>query len=1128
MTTNPQPATRSDKFKSLLGNAAKLAQKQAALTKINGVSLPKVYRDIGKQLAAVKNLPAELVPFREKITQLENSMAAQPEPQKADTASSFTAKAKQFAARASKAVGDTATAVQLQAAYVALGKQAVEKYGEKAIPKGMVDEYRSLVMQRDGLKSEVESLASAPGQGVVTPKRLAIAGVVMCLLLGVAVVRSASSRLFGGRGGVPRDVSDQVAEATSGIGRSLDAINAELERDKSRIETESQNRELQEREIALRQREREMQERERKAQQSAAQTASSAKSTGGGRTAVESKPVVEITNLKESISLLLVDNGSFFDLNINDFRNRLISPSRDFPKGVDTLNASERDAPKSLKDAVAGYKKALIALQKCPVLASLKINEPLGRGRYLANWQGEECVFESTEPSFTSGSRLYVPVTCTHAVSYSHGSRNCSDHPYLLQAGDVTSDEMAQRKKYADDLKDELDALLRAGQWIVYFGVVGLPADASRISDADVTKQVALEGDLPRAKELIEATREAATGTMSGDAPALSYALYCANRSMLTDAAQRPHATDTRIDAKNDRLVLPAASALQWTIWFRNSITKEEQAGILKCLKACGADWDAQDGEGRTPIMHAMMANQQLAIAYLCENGLGVNKSDSEGRTPLMRALMAWDREYVPLMSLSNGWKGVDRDGDSILHYCDRYRHIPVAKAMRMLLEKGASLTVTNNVGDTPMHVLARAAARGSAGRGLDLGEEWNPFVRFLVSKGADGGIKNKNAESPISILVGAGKQELATCLMFPSSIVFEPKNNGLRHCMIALKDKTVLAVSDEGNSRTKVTKRDISGRELASCVIEGELDLQEPDAQAGEADSGAVFVNVVRGNKHMLVIFTPVLKVAYETPALSDIEHVAFQSDGAIVARVEMARGGRYLFKADKSGKVVWSGPEQGPLKGSPEFIEGDREERVWVGGVGGLFAICASQSASHPCSAISFNGEGKELVRSQPFAPRNAVVDLRGVFPDGSILCRDTDDPDEAFLVQPGGKVAWRRRLGTCTSVLHLKGNDVCVCSVAGQEPRLTRIADNGEVVWEAVLQGLGPMSRLQEGKDGVLFASGGDFLSVISASGKVVFVAKHSIAGREEVPRIYDDGTVIWPDNTNGFIVGNYLKW
>ena len=1126
MSVNPQPATRSDRFKSLLGNAAKLAQKQAALTKINSVSLPKVYRDIGKRIVALKNLPADLVPFRDKITQLENSKAVQPEPPKADGTSGFAAKAKQLAVRASKAAGDAAAAVQLQAAYVALGKQAIEKYGEKAIPKEVVGEYGSLVTQRDGLKSEIELLASASGLGAVTPKRLAIAGVVVCLLLGVVFVRSASSWLFGG-GGLPRNVSDQVARATSGIGRSVDALKAELERDKARMQTESRNRELQEREITVQQREREMQEREKKAQEPVAQKTAPTQSTGGRRTAVQSEPVVEITNLRESMPLLLVDNSAFFNLQ-NDFRNRLVS--YDFPKDVRSLTTPEKNVPKSPQDALERYKKALAALQKCPVLASLQINEPMGKGRFSANWQGQTCVFESTGPSFTRGSRHNVPVTCAYAVSYTEGGQSCSDHPYLVQAGDATSDEVAQGKKYADNLKDELDAVLLAGQWIVYFGAVGLPADAAQISDADIAKQASFEGGLPRAKEMIEAIRGLATGAMTRDAPALYYALRCASCGMLTDAARRKHATNTQIDSESERLVLPAASAIQWATWFRNYGPQEEQVGTLECLNACGAKWNEQDDGGRTPLVHAMLAKHKHSIEYLCEKGWGVSKRDAEGRTPLMSAVLQWDDAFKPLLSVPGAIDGVDKNGDSVLHYCDRYFSMPVLSTMKILVDKGASVTLVNKAGDTPLHTLARFATAG-LDVGDDNGKSWMEAILFFISKGADGSAINAKGETPVGILSRVPMPELTTGFLFPEAVVVDAEGHKGKHRAIVLKDKSVLWAEDRGNRRTVLIKRSQQGKVVAQQTLEGSL-ASNPDSVDAcnvlENLRGNIFITVERGNAEFLICLSDALKPRWESTPVEKILSVALQPDDSVVMMCDSPGGGNFLKKIAPDGQDVWASKETGPLKMGKSFPEDG--PGCWASAPNGVFAFQLPDGPIGPYTMMSMGGDGTQRVGLQ----HRVDIAITGVLSDGALLVQSPNDENEAGLIGPDGKARWRLPLGVCFGICELRSGSLAVSSQAGDEARVTVVDKAGGIIWQVVLENCdGRLATIiQEAADGTVLVVGeGHSLWVIDREGHILAVTQYPFLaghGSAEFPRVFTDGTVVWPSTMGGFISGNFKKW
>jgi hypothetical protein len=200
--------------KKLLGATARLAQKQAALATLNNVTLPKIYHAIGKKIVGLEKLPPDLVPHREKIRALEEGIATKPEQPKVAPAEGFAAKAKQLAQqaaqKASKASADAAATMQIQAAYAALGKQAVERYGNKAVPKDLVSGLTAAVQSRQSLEQEIDVLKGAARVGFLTPARALIGAVALGTVLFAYVF------LFRGRGGNER-IYKEFAESSSSV-----------------------------------------------------------------------------------------------------------------------------------------------------------------------------------------------------------------------------------------------------------------------------------------------------------------------------------------------------------------------------------------------------------------------------------------------------------------------------------------------------------------------------------------------------------------------------------------------------------------------------------------------------------------------------------------------------------------------------------------------------------------------------------------------------------------------------------------------------------------------------------------------------------------------------------------------
>lgn len=210
----------------LLATSAHLAKKQAELATLNNVALPKLYYSVGKRIARLAELPPELTPFRERIALLEAGLAKTQEnmqPASEQIAAGFAAKAKQVAQqvaqKASQATANAATQVQIHTAYVACGKEAVQRFGLKAIPKEWQADWAAANDQIEKLTAEIAELQAKNSVGAFTPRRLVLAGGTCAgVLLAAVVLRSAGGLLSFGA----RDTTKQQAFA----GESDDAGSA--------------------------------------------------------------------------------------------------------------------------------------------------------------------------------------------------------------------------------------------------------------------------------------------------------------------------------------------------------------------------------------------------------------------------------------------------------------------------------------------------------------------------------------------------------------------------------------------------------------------------------------------------------------------------------------------------------------------------------------------------------------------------------------------------------------------------------------------------------------------------------------------------------------------------------------
>ena len=88
-----------------------------------------------------------------------------------------------------------------------------------------------------------------------------------------------------------------------------------------------------------------------------------------------------------------------------------------------------------------------------------------------------------------------------------------------------------------------------------------------------------------------------------------------------------------------------------------------------------GADVNKEDKDGNTPLIEAVMGNNESIIRFLIENGADVNKENRKGNTPLIET-------------------------------CDNYKDNE--NIIRLLIENGADVNKEGKNGDTPLIVTHR------------------------------------------------------------------------------------------------------------------------------------------------------------------------------------------------------------------------------------------------------------------------------------------------------------------------------------------------------------------------------------------------------------------------------------
>ena len=195
------------------------------------------------------------------------------------------------------------------------------------------------------------------------------------------------------------------------------------------------------------------------------------------------------------------------------------------------------------------------------------------------------------------------------------------------------------------------------------------------------------------------------------------------------------------------RAILPLVVATG--VLFSCSVTKEDAfaaaaegnlSAVERFVSADAGNVDARDDFGNTLLSASIRAKRPEIADWLIEKGADVNAADKAGMTPLHVAAAADNVEAVASLARAgvdlNGRNPKDR-GKTALHYAAINGSLRVAE---FLVDAGVDIDVRCSVKATP---LSWAAYTGTL-----------ETVKFFVSKGADTTAKDSYGDS----ILGAAK----------------------------------------------------------------------------------------------------------------------------------------------------------------------------------------------------------------------------------------------------------------------------------------------------------------------------------------------------------------------------------
>ena len=185
--------------------AIELVIKQVVKIKLTSFTLPSLYRPLGDYCYNSALLRTDFPIQFEKIDKVKSELAITNQQTPPPIQPSFIAKLKILLTNVTKAAQSRMLLRKQSLLFTNLGKVAFEKQGESSGPINLAAPVRDALGRLQSLESTISAINSQNKGDWVTPKRLAIAGVVLLLLVGLVSLKSAAQQMLGEKQNIIKD-----------------------------------------------------------------------------------------------------------------------------------------------------------------------------------------------------------------------------------------------------------------------------------------------------------------------------------------------------------------------------------------------------------------------------------------------------------------------------------------------------------------------------------------------------------------------------------------------------------------------------------------------------------------------------------------------------------------------------------------------------------------------------------------------------------------------------------------------------------------------------------------------------------------------------------------------------------
>jgi ankyrin repeat protein/uncharacterized caspase-like protein len=219
---------------------------------------------------------------------------------------------------------------------------------------------------------------------------------------------------------------------------------------------------------------------------------------------------------------------------------------------------------------------------------------------------------------------------------------------------------------------------------------------------------------------------------------------------------------------------------------------------MAKLFLINGANVNSKDGNGQTPLHYAVKMGKTNLIDLLIKEGANVNSTDKNKQTPLHYAAKQNNTTIADILIKHNAdINAQDVNGNSPLMtrikesdimFGQSRSSINVAFA-NLLILKGANLNLTNNKGNTALHLALNIEEK-----------DFNPLYTFpqnishsifLIKNGSKLNIRNNKGRTALFLALYSGKRELLNLLISEGAKVNMSDKKGQTPLHYALKSKS-------------------------------------------------------------------------------------------------------------------------------------------------------------------------------------------------------------------------------------------------------------------------------------------------------------------------------------------------